>query len=355
MSGPATFDKFAWLRTLRGDPQFTDKEFRLGSSICIDYVRRDGTGWFVEMDVLASSVPGGLSRNRLTTLLAKFERNGYLVEAGRSGGHRGQTAKRAHNLVARASEPAPIQGSDGGERSTASGRPIGERSTASGSKGNRQRLLGQPPAVIKGASELPEGTPLGTYEGTCGGTGHLPEMPPTPGPDDPGHDPPPIHQPTEPTTTATASPGYVMAAVDEFPAVATLPLPPNHWPDSFSEPEPPTGCRDHPRNDGGPCGACRTAQQEHERWKAAPVAFERTRNTARVQWIRACDGCNGLGQMLGPDGRDADTPRQCTHTPLWSAWWRHRRETRCDQHNRADAAPVDCADCDARNRTRAAS
>jgi hypothetical protein len=69
-NGIATFHKFAWLRALRSDARFSDKEVRVAMAVCTDFVRRDGTGWLVDVDVVAASVPGGMSRYRLKIVLS---------------------------------------------------------------------------------------------------------------------------------------------------------------------------------------------------------------------------------------------------------------------------------------------
>lgn len=83
------FDKFGWLKALRADLRLTDRDVRIALALCTDYSRRDGTGWAVDLDDLATAIPSGLSRNRLKDTLQKLTEYGYLVETARTAGGRG--------------------------------------------------------------------------------------------------------------------------------------------------------------------------------------------------------------------------------------------------------------------------
>ncbi|BBX02264.1 hypothetical protein MMOR_32000 [Mycolicibacterium moriokaense] len=167
MSGQrTTFDKFGWLRALRTDHRLTDRDVRLAMAICTDWVRRDGTGWAVKLDVMADAVPNGMSRNRLKDALGRLTGLGYLVETGRTVGGRGVTAQRSHNLAL----PAPVAVQVNGETCTADGAGIDETRTATGSNPHRYGFKPAPLAVSKTSPDLDENRPLGTSTGTSVGT-----------------------------------------------------------------------------------------------------------------------------------------------------------------------------------------
>jgi hypothetical protein len=94
----AVMNKFAWIKALQSDPAVTDAAFRLGIIICVDFTRRDGTGWAVDLDDLAAKVPNGIHRGTMKRALRTLVARGYLVETGRSKGGRGQTGWRRYNL-----------------------------------------------------------------------------------------------------------------------------------------------------------------------------------------------------------------------------------------------------------------
>jgi hypothetical protein len=135
-------------------------------AICTEFVRRDGTGWAVELDALDDAVPGGISRNRLKSMLQKLIEHGYLLETGRTIGGRHVTAKRSHDLLL----PAPPAVHVTDETCTASGAGLAETCTASGSNLHRYGFKPAPLAVHEVPSELGGSTPLGTSIGTSVGT-----------------------------------------------------------------------------------------------------------------------------------------------------------------------------------------
>lgn len=93
-----SFAKFSWLKALQSDAALTDRDVRLAVLIGVAYTRADGVGWVVELDALAASLPGGLSRRRLIDALSRLVVRGYLVETARSLGGRGMTARRSFDL-----------------------------------------------------------------------------------------------------------------------------------------------------------------------------------------------------------------------------------------------------------------
>lgn len=95
---PPTFDKFGWIKAIQADATLSDKTFRLAVLIGVTYTRKDGTGWAVELAELSVKLAGGLSQKRMNAALDQLVERGYLVDAGRSGGGRGNTARRSFNL-----------------------------------------------------------------------------------------------------------------------------------------------------------------------------------------------------------------------------------------------------------------
>jgi hypothetical protein len=145
------FDKFAWLKALQSDPRYTGDQQRLGSIICVQFARRDGTGWATRLDDIAEKMPGGMSRSAMKTALGKLVRDGYLQETGRSLGGRGVGAWRSHNLT----KPDHIQV-----------RVLGE--TRPRTNQNPTTYESKPDQILgaKTSSELGEDPPKGTYKGT---------------------------------------------------------------------------------------------------------------------------------------------------------------------------------------------
>lgn len=160
-------NKFGWLQALRKDARVTDGEYRVASALCTDFTRRDGVGWAVELDVLADSVPGGVSRDRLIKGLKKMVDLGYIVETSRSGGGRGVKARRSHNLVSKPKTPA-----SGVSPQTPDATAVGIGKTPDASVGNPRRYGRKPPTLASEEvlSELLRHTPSGTSSGTPSGT-----------------------------------------------------------------------------------------------------------------------------------------------------------------------------------------
>lgn len=95
---PPAFDKFGWIKAIQADATLSDKTFRLAVLIGVTYTRKDGTGWAVELVELSERLAGGLSQKRMNAALDQLVDRGYLVDAGRSGGGRGNTARRSFHL-----------------------------------------------------------------------------------------------------------------------------------------------------------------------------------------------------------------------------------------------------------------
>ena len=232
----ASFDKFGWLKKLRADDRISDREYRLGSAICTDFTRRDGSGWMVELDALSASVPTGLSRNRLKLVLQKLIAIGYLVETDRSGsGGQRVTAKRAHDLALPIPAPAAVQVS--GNTRTAGGAGIGQTRTAGGSNLHPQRFKPAPLAVQKVASDLDETPPTGTPSGTSTGTG------------------------------------------------------------AAHDPEPARFCPRHPGGTRDNCRPCGDHRRDHDAWQERQHGRNRADGQARRDAIAACPVCDEFGQV----------------------------------------------------------
>jgi len=95
-----SFDKHGWLQAVQADTQFSDREFRLAQAvqadtqfsdrefrlafvICSQFTRRDGTGWPVELDRIATAVKGGMHSVKIRNGLSKLCKAGYLAETYR--------------------------------------------------------------------------------------------------------------------------------------------------------------------------------------------------------------------------------------------------------------------------------
>nr|WP_156770661.1 hypothetical protein [Mycobacterium gordonae] len=227
------FDKFGWLKALRADPRLTDRDVRMALALCTDYSRRDGTGWAVDLDDLATAIPSGLSRNRLKDMLQKLTEYGYLVETGRTAGGRGVVARRSHDLA----KPALAAVRVNDETRTASGAGNSETRTASGSNPHRWRFKPAPLAVQKVAPELHEDPPTGTSPGT-------------------------------PSGTAAAH-----------------------------DPEPPRFCPNHPTGTRQNCRPCGDHRSSHEAWQARHSERSRVEAQARRDAIARCPDCDEFGQV----------------------------------------------------------
>jgi hypothetical protein len=147
-----SFDKFGWLKALQSDPRYTDKERCFGSIVCVQFARRDGTGWAVDLDDIAAKMPGGMSHNRMKIAFGKFVRDGYLTETGRSPGGRGVKARRSHDLTKPA--PAVVQVSD--ETRTRSGAGLGETRTSTEQNPHPYGIKPAPVAFTKTYADLRE-------------------------------------------------------------------------------------------------------------------------------------------------------------------------------------------------------
>jgi hypothetical protein len=151
-----SFDKFGWLKALQSDSRYTDKEQRLGSIICVQFARRDGTGWTVQLDDIAAKMPDGMCRRAMKTAFGKFVNDGYLRETGKSQGGRGVKAWRSHDLtkpdLARAQVSEETRANSMQNPCTQRAKPVHVRSA-------------------KTSTELPKEPPKGTSKGTSEGTG----------------------------------------------------------------------------------------------------------------------------------------------------------------------------------------
>lgn len=179
----ARFDKFTWLKALQSDSALTDRDFRLAVLIGITYTRGDGSGWLVELDALAAALPGGLSRRRLVDALRRLAGRGYLVEADRSGGGRGVTARRSFDLDIPMTPASGVSDGRGlwitPETQDASGTGFVETPDASVRNPGQQRPKPLTAASHKVAADLPKQPPTGTPSGTSSGGGPPPTISPT--------------------------------------------------------------------------------------------------------------------------------------------------------------------------------
>lgn len=269
----------------------------------------------VDLDELAASVPGNMSRNWLKAALQKLVRHGYLVETRRDGGGRGNGAKRSHDLVAQPAKPASAQGRDNEETRHAGGAGI-EETRLSGEI--NPPLHDDKPAPVEGsyvASDLGEQPPLGTSIGTSGGTDR-PEASSTPEPDTFGDDPPEGQS----TDDEPRPPAAARAAPPD--RIAALPLPPIHWPADYPDPEPPARCPKHADHDGWvqePCRLCAAADKAHKAWEANRAQWRKDRATAIQAWIGACNQCDEEG-WTKDDPEDELPALKCPHAPNLGAW-----------------------------------
>jgi hypothetical protein len=176
------FDKFGWLKALQSDPHLSLTAFRLGVVICTTFTRADGTGWSVELDKIAAKLPGGLSRDRAFGSLRQLTDAGYLTETARSGGGRGVTARRSHNLT----KPQPPTSAVSEKPPTQASAVYEE--TTDASVVNHRRKRRKPPTqtswfVAVCADQSTRFSPTGTSSGTSSGTRAPSE--PTAQPDNP--------------------------------------------------------------------------------------------------------------------------------------------------------------------------
>jgi hypothetical protein len=163
------FDKFGWLKTLQSDPHLSETALRLGVVIATTFTRADGTGWSVELDKIAAKLPGGLSRDRAFGSLRQLTDAGYLTETGRSGGGRGLTARRSHNLT-KPPTPASVVYE---EPQPSASAVYAETTDASVVNHRRKRRKPPTPAAQFSAVDAGQGTrfsPTGTSSGTSSGT-----------------------------------------------------------------------------------------------------------------------------------------------------------------------------------------
>ena len=259
MKRSKSFSKFGWLKALQADATLTDKDFRLAALIGVTYTRADGSGWAVELDALAASLPGGLSRRRLTDALRRLADRGYLAESGRSGGGRGVTARRSFDLLipttqASGVSPQTPDSGDGGfsdpdlwtspETHDASGTGLAETPDVSVRNPGRQR-----PKPLTLASEKVA-------------SGHL-EPPPTG------------------TSSGTSRGGASWAA--------SSPL--------AGDPEPAPFCRKHPAGTQDSCRACGDHRRGHDAWQARQHNRTRDAKQARRDAIEQCPDCDEFGQV----------------------------------------------------------
>jgi hypothetical protein len=363
----ATFDKFAWLRALREDARFTDKEARLGMAICTDCVRRNGRGWLVDLNELAASVPGNVSRNWLNAALQKFIRHGYLAETSRAGGGRGLTARRSHDLVPQPVKPASVAGPDDAETHPATGVGNDESHPATGVGIEEthpatdvnpplHRVKPTPVAGDNVRADLREATPKGLRRELLGDACAREAEPAAPEPLDYGDDPP------EDQTATNDEPAASAAASAAPPHIAALPVALIHWPDEYPECKPAERCPTHAdwnTDEDGPvpkCGACGDRRKAPEAWEARRSKWFTRRGDARRAWNTECGECDDEGWILDP-WDELPAPLRCPHATIWWAWWQHHRaHQRCDTHTDVPLADaIGCPDCDLADRREAAS
>jgi hypothetical protein len=159
-----SFDKYGWMKAVQGDPQFSDREFRLAFVICSQFTRRDGTGWPVELERIAAAMAPGMASNRLREALVKLCNGGYLVETYRRSTGTGLTAQRSHSLIPQPGNTDPVAGH------------CSETLTPDGTNTDPVQVNTDPVAVntdpVQGAqtwSDQPKEPPKGTLEGTYKG------------------------------------------------------------------------------------------------------------------------------------------------------------------------------------------
>lgn len=289
MSG---FDKFGWLKGLQSDGRFTDKEYRVGSIICVKFCRGNGTGWSVLLDDIADEVPGGLSRNALKKALGKLVQHGYLEETGRSQGGRGVAAWRAHNLTKPDRTEVRVSGET--RHHTTTNPP----SQTSKPALVRRQTCTSANAGLTAKEHVTEGfsAPKGTSEGTSkGGGGPTSATTPTPSV--------PALQLINETDTIDAE------LVDDSQA--------------DDDPEPARYCAVHGANPGPPCNTCKDHREEHKAWKARQTAKELAAIQAAALQREAerppyrCDTCHDSGVVLNSDGKPGSQPRVCHHDRSW--------------------------------------
>jgi len=256
-----SFDKFAWLKVLQSDPRYTDREQRFGSIVCVQFARRDGTGWAVNLDDMAAKMPGGMSRSAMKTAFGKFVRDGYLTETGKSLGGRGVKARRSHDLT----KPAPVgvQVSDETRPRTDTGldetRPRTEQ--------NPTTYVAKPDHVrgAKTSSELAEEPPKGTSKGTPEGTDARASA-------------------DEPNVSANPEPPQEISEQQpELPEVEPDPYCADHMPDGTTE----------------KCGPCGTARKNRNDWRERQDKATRDRDEI-IRLCRLCDDRGYIGLRAGP-------------------------------------------------------
>jgi hypothetical protein len=233
-----SFDKFGWLKALQSDPRYTDKEQRFGSIICVQFARRDGTGWTVNLDDIGAKMATGIDPNRMKIAFRKFVRDGYLQETGKSRGGRGVKAWRSFNLT----KPYPVQ------------VRVSDKTLSSTGQNPIQKVTKPyPEGDTKTWPDLREDPPKGTSKGTSEGTG--------------------------------------ARATDE-PNVPATPEPPQKIPGEQPKPPDPY-CADHmPDGTTDPCGPCGTARTNLNAWRA--------RGDKAIRDCGLCDDRGGYGLRAGP-------------------------------------------------------
>jgi hypothetical protein len=249
MSGD-NFDKFGWLKALQSDPRYTDKEQRLGSIMCVQFARRDGTGWSVELDDIGVKMPTGMGRSRMKTALAKFVRDGYLQETGKSLGGRGVKAWRSYNLT----KPYPVQVQVSDETRPSTGTGLGE--TCSTSEQNPSQYGTKPVPLLntETSADLHEDPPKGTSKGTSKGTG--------------------------------------------APASADAPPSPR--------------CPKHINDNNPPnCHACGKAREAAQDFEARRAEAEKQARADALARRDNCTACDEFGFLLGPDGTSTNPATRC--------------------------------------------
>ncbi|MGP4054165.1 hypothetical protein ACTWP6_04970 [Mycobacterium sp. 4D054] len=160
-----------------------------------------------------------------------------------------------------------------------------------------------------------------------------------PDPDDPFRDSSANSKPA--TAAATAAPARIPARV------AALPLPMNHRPKDFPDPEPAPFCANHPGGTSEPCRDCGDVRKAHDAWEVARKGWRAEHAAANRAWRAACDECDDEDGCVKDPDDELGVAVRCPHATIWWQWWQHHlRRPRCPQHaGRSVAAAVDCADC----------
>lgn len=200
-------------------------------------------------------MPSGVTRNRMKVALAKFVRDGYLQETGKSLGGRGVKAWRSHDLT----KPAPVGVQVSDETRTSTGAGLGETRTSTGQNPHQKVTKPAPESDTKTSPELREDPPKGTSKGTPEGT----------------------------PARASAAPTLSDVIPDE-----KQPEPPEAEPDPYCATHMPDGTTEK-------CGPCGTARKNRNDWRERQDKATCDRDEI-IRLCRLCDDRGYIGLRAGP-------------------------------------------------------